>query len=304
MSPRSDLPRLAAASLKSIVKQALKEDAADQDVTTQALISNLMTARAQILTREPMVVAGLQVVKAVFETMDPSLRLSQHVSDGDSVGRDTPLLTIQGKARGILQGERVALNFLQRLSGISTLTRQFCDAVKTLPTIIVDTRKTTPGLRTLEKWAVLIGGGKNHRNSLQDGVLIKDNHLNILSRYNISLSHACKKARQQVPHGLRISVEVETLSQVRQALKGEADIILLDNMTPSQIQKAVTMIEGRALVEVSGGVSLKNVRELAKAGADYISIGALTHSAPSKDLSLEIMPPSHPKSSKSRSMGK
>lgn len=283
------VPPLSDSALERIVKQALKEDRAFQDVTSQALISDLMTAKSHILSKEPMVVAGISVAKHVFHTVDPSLRVTPRVADGTPVEPDTPLITIQGNARAILQAERVALNFMQRLSGISTFTRQYCEAVKHYPTKIVDTRKTTPGLRMLEKWAVRLGGGNNHRSSLQDGILIKDNHLKILAKYKISLSQACKMARQHAPHGLRITVEVETLSQVRQAIRGQADIILLDNMSPSQVMQAIPLIQGRALVEVSGGISLQNVGHMAKAGANYISIGALTHSAPSKDLSLEIV---------------
>ncbi len=285
----SNVPPLSPSSLERIVKQALKEDRAFQDVTSQVLISDLMRVKSHILAKEPMVVAGITVAKQVFLTVDSSLRLTIHIPDGTSVGTNTPLVTIEGKARSILQSERVALNFMQRLSGISTLTHQCCEAVKRYPTSIVDTRKTTPGLRVLEKWAVRLGGGKNHRSSLQDGILIKDNHLKILAKYKISLSQACKIAREQAPHGLRIAVEAETLNQVKQAIRGQADIVLLDNMAPSQVRQAITHIQGRALVEVSGGITLKNVGEMAKAGANYISIGALTHSAPSKDLSLEIL---------------
>ena len=179
---------------------------------------------------------------------------------------------------------------MQRLSGISTLTRQFCRAVGKHSVKIADTRKTTPGLRALEKWAVRLGGGYNHRSSLHDGILIKDNHLMVLAANNISLSQACQLAKQQAPHGLRISVEVESLAQVREALQGKADIILLDNMSPSKIQQAVKTIKGQALVEVSGGITLHNIQDIAKTGIDIISIGALTHSAPAMDLSMDIIP--------------
>jgi nicotinate-nucleotide pyrophosphorylase (carboxylating) len=179
---------------------------------------------------------------------------------------------------------------MQRLSGISSLTRQFCDAAGEGGGKIADTRKTTPGLRGLEKWAVRLGGGYNHRFSLHDGILIKDNHLMVLAANDISLSQACRLAKQQAPHGLRISVEVETLAQVREALQGKADIILLDNMSPTKIQQAVKLIKGQALVEVSGGITMENIREMANTGADVISIGALTHSAPAMDLSLDIIP--------------
>jgi len=197
---------------------------------------------------------------------------------------------LTGSARSLLQAERVALNFMQRLSGISTLTRQFCQAVRDHAVKIADTRKTTPGLRALEKWAVSLGGGSNHRSSLHDGILIKDNHLLVLAAQKTTLRQACQQARQQAPHGLRIEVEVESLAQVRQALQGKADIIMLDNMTPSNIQEAIRIIQGQALVEVSGGITLSNIREMAQRGVDIISIGALTHSAPAMDISMDIIP--------------
>ena len=185
--------------------------------------------------------------------------------------------------------ERVALNFLQRLSGIASLTARFCQATKGYPTRILDTRKTTPGLRTLEKWAVRVGGGMNHRHSLGDGMLIKDNHLALLRACGHSVTDACRLARERGPHGLRIMVEAQSLPQVREALKGSADVILLDNMTPAQVREAAAVIKGRALVEVSGGITLDIAGEMAASGADYLSIGALTHSAPAANLSMDIV---------------
>jgi nicotinate-nucleotide pyrophosphorylase (carboxylating) len=185
--------------------------------------------------------------------------------------------------------ERVALNFIQRLSGIATLTARFCEAIKGYPTRILDTRKTTPGLRALEKWAVRLGGGFNHRHSLGDGILIKDNHIELLKSQDKSVTDACRLAREHGPHGLRIIVEAQSLAQVRDALKGHADVILLDNMSPSQVREAVAVIKGRALVEVSGGITLESAREMAAAGADYLSIGALTHSAPAANVSMDLV---------------
>jgi len=248
-----------------------------------------MSAHAQIVAKEAMVIAGLAVAKEVFHQIDDSLTLTFQQRDGAWIKANTQLLTITGNSQSLLQAERVALNFIQRLSGISTLTRQFCRAVQGHSVKIADTRKTTPGLRGLEKWAVRLGGGYNHRFSLNDGILIKDNHLMLLAANNISLSQACRLAKQQAPHGLRVSVEVESLSQVRQALQGHADIILLDNMTPSKIRQAVKIIKGQALVEVSGGITLQNIQDIAKTGIDIISIGALTHSAPAMDLSMDII---------------
>lgn len=280
-SPRSHI--------RQIVQTALKEDLGFGDLTSSALLSKSMLAKAKIVAKEAMVVAGLAVAKEVFHQVDHTLTVQFHEQDGAWVRANTGLLTITGMAQSLLQAERVALNFMQHLSGTSTLTHHFCHAVRDLSVKIVDTRKTTPGLRALEKWAVRLGGGYNHRFSLHDGILIKDNHLMVLADHKMTLSQACRLAKQQAPHGLRVSVEVETLAQVRQALQGKADVILLDNMSPSKIQQSVAMIKGQALVEVSGGITLDNIREMAKTGVDVISIGALTHSAPAMDLSMDII---------------
>ena len=275
--------------IRKIVQAALEEDIGFGDLTSNALLSQSMSAQGQIVAKEAMVVAGLAVALEVFHQIDDSLTVKFHHLDGDWIKANTQLLTITGNSQSLLQAERVALNFIQRLSGISTLTRQFCRAVQGHSVKIADTRKTTPGLRGFEKWAVRLGGGYNHRFSLNDGILIKDNHLMLLAANNISLSQACRLAKQQAPHGLRVSVEVESLSQVRQALQGKADIILLDNMTPSKIRQAVKIIKGQALVEVSGGITLQNIQDIAKTGIDILSIGALTHSAPAMDLSMDII---------------
>jgi len=276
--------------IRQIVKTALEEDLGFGDLTSSALLSPDMVAKAQIVAKEAMVVAGLAVAQEVFHQIDDSLTVTFDQRDGAWVRANTQLLTITGNAQSLLQAERVALNFMQRLGGISTLTRQFCRAVGEHSVKIADTRKTTPGLRVLEKWAVRLGGGYNHRFSLHDGILIKDNHLMVLAANNRSLSQACQLAKQQAPHGLRISVEVESLAQVREALQGKADIILLDNMSPSKIQQAVKIIKSQALVEVSGGITLHNIQDIANKGIDIISIGALTHSAPAMDLSMDIIP--------------
>ena len=275
--------------IRQIVQTSLEEDIGFGDLTSTAILSPDMRAKAQIMAKEAMVVAGMTVAKEVFHQIDDSLILKCHHRDGARVRTNTGLLTITGNAQSLLQAERVALNFIQRLSGISTITHQFCHAIRDLSVKIADTRKTTPGLRTLEKWAVRLGGGFNHRFSLHDGILIKDNHLMVLAAHKMSLTQACRLARQQAPHGVRINVEVETMAQVRQALQGKADVILLDNMSPSKIQQAVAIIKGQALVEVSGGITMKNIRDIAKTGVDIISIGALTHSAPAKDLSMDII---------------
>jgi len=276
-------------NIRDIVARALAEDLGTGDVTTQALFSKEALAIGTIVAEEPdgLVLAGLAVAVEVFAQVDPSLTCIPSFADGDRIPAGATVLTVTGDGRSMLQGERVALNFLQHLSGTATLTAKFCDAVKGFKTRIVDTRKTTPGLRDLEKWAVTLGGGWNHRHSLTDGILIKDNHLALAGG---DVAKACRLARERAPHGLRIEVEAKTLEEVRAALDGGADIILLDNMDVPAIRNAVELIKGRAMIEVSGGVALSNVREIAAAGPDIISIGALTHSAPAANLSMDIVP--------------
>lgn len=277
---------LPAADIRRAVRLGLEEDLAQGDVTTASLFPSRVPARASIVAQQPLVVAGMAAAVQTFFLVDPSLRLTVRKHDGDSAQNGDTLLLIEGDGRSILQAERVALNFLQHLSGIATLTRTFCRAVRDYPVRILDTRKTLPGLRALQKWAVALGGGTNHRRSLSDGILIKDNHLALLNRRRSSVLTACRLARRATAPALPTIVEVESLSGVRQALQGQADIILLDNMAPAMVRRAVRLIRGRALVEVSGGITLKNVRAYAAAGPDRISIGALTHSAPAATLSL------------------
>lgn len=276
-------------NIQDIVARALVEDLGTGDVTTQALFLEAVPAFGAIVSEEGegLVVAGLAVAVEVFRQVDSSLTCTSTVADGDRVPSGARVLSVSGDGRSILKGERVALNFLQRLSGIASLTAKFCEAVQGTRVRILDTRKTTPGLRALEKWAVTLGGGYNHRHSLGDGVLIKDNHLALAGG---DIARACRMVRERAPHGLKIEVEVRTLHEVRGALDGGADIILLDNMDTSVIRQAVDLIKGRALVEVSGGVSLTNIREIAAAGPDLISIGALTHSAPAAPFSMDILP--------------
>lgn len=275
-------------TIRKAVQDALNEDLAHGDVTTNALFPRAILARATIVAHHRMTVAGLAVAREVFLTVDPSSRITKTVTDGKTIPAETAVLVVQGDARSLLMAERVAVNFLQRLSGIATLTAQFCAAVRGYPAKILDTRKTTPGLRALEKWAVHLGGGKNHRFSLGDGVLIKDNHLAVLDSTGVDVTAACRLARGAAPHGMRIEVEAKTLAEVKAALTGEADIILLDNMSPALVRKAVDLIKKRALVEVSGGMTLQTVRDMAQAGADFISVGALTHSAAAANLSMDL----------------
>ena len=274
-------------NIRDIVARALAEDLGAGDVTTQALFPEAVPALGTIVAeeRDGLVVAGLALAAEVFRQVDPMLACRLHCSDGDRVQASATVFTVAGDGRSILKGERVALNFLQRLSGIATLTAKFCEAVRSTRARILDTRKTTPGLRELEKWAVTLGGGHNHRHSLGDGVLIKDNHLALAGG---DVARACRRVRERAPHGLKIEVEARTLDEVRAALDGEADIILLDNMSPPVLAECVRLVAGRAILEASGGVTLSTVRAIAETGVDWISVGALTHSATALDLGLDF----------------
>lgn len=284
---------LPASEIRRAVRQGLEEDLAQGDTTTAAIFPSPIPALAEIIAQQPLVVAGMAAAVQTFLMVDPSLRLSVSKRDGDRAKNGEILLYVEGDGRSILQAERVALNFLQHLSGIATLTQQFCRAVRGYPASILDTRKTLPGWRALQKWAVSLGGGVNHRQSLSDGILIKDNHLALLRSNQRPIEQACRLARAHRSNTLPVIVEVESLSEVRQALAGKPDIILLDNMAPNLVRRAVALIKKQASVEVSGGITLKNVRAMAAAGADRISIGALTHSAPAARVSL-VMTPTRP----------
>ena len=276
--------------LESLVKAALREDAPHGDITTHALLDPTLHAQANVVAKQNLTLAGVAVLHAVYRALDPAVEVTATFEDGATLEAGQTFATLQGPAHSILGGERVALNFLQHLSGIATLTSRFRAEIRHYPTILVDTRKTIPGLRRLEKWAVALGGGTNHRTSLSDGVLIKDNHLVLLEAQGITLREACRKAKERLSHHFRICVEVETLEQIDQALDGEADVLLLDNMSPPLVREAVGLVKGRAQTEVSGGITLENVREYAATGVDSISIGALTHSAPAVDISLDVLP--------------
>jgi nicotinate-nucleotide pyrophosphorylase (carboxylating) len=275
--------------IRDAVRLALAEDVALGDATTAALFPIPVSAEGTIVAQQPLIVAGMAVAREVCAQIDPAIKIIRAADDGSKVKNNAIVLVVEGDGRSLLMAERVLLNFLQRLSGVATLTARFCQATKGYPTRILDTRKTTPGLRALEKWAVRLGGGVNHRHSLGDGMLIKDNHLALLHAQGRNVADACRLAREHGSHGLRIIVEAHSLAHVREALTGEADVILLDNMTPAQVRQAVGMIKGRALVEVSGGITLDIAGEMAAAGADYLSIGALTHSAPAANLSMDIV---------------
>jgi nicotinate-nucleotide pyrophosphorylase (carboxylating) len=275
--------------IQNIVRAALAEDIGAGDITTEAAIPADQRAEACIVAKEPCVVAGLPLVEEVFEQIDRTIAVKLLVAEGDFAEKGTRLCVLNGLAWGILTGERTALNFLQRLSGIATLTRQFVDEIKGTKARILDTRKTTPTLRILEKYAVAVGGGTNHRMGLFDAVMIKDNHRIILARLGPkALGDAVATARKIRPTA-PVIVEADTLEQVEEAIADGADHILLDNMTLDELREAVALVVGRAKTEASGGVTLKTVRAIAQTGVDYISVGALTHSAPAVDFSLEMM---------------
>jgi nicotinate-nucleotide pyrophosphorylase (carboxylating) len=275
--------------IDELVLLALEEDGAHDDVTTRALVRADQWGAGVIVAKDDGIVAGLPVAAAAMTALDEEVAFDALVADGDRVSAGTRLAEVEGSLASILSAERVALNFLQRLSGIATLTREFVDAVAGTKAVILDTRKTTPGLRQLERYAVRCGGGQNHRYNLASGVLIKDNHIAaVRSRGIDDLSDVVALARQSAPHTMRIEVEVTNLVMLKEALEGGADIILLDNMDVDEIRSCVEIVGGRALVEASGGVTLDNVRAIAATGVDYISIGRLTHSAPSLDISLDV----------------
>ena len=307
---------LSAAEIRRAVQTALAEDIGSGDATTLATVPEAAMARAVMCAREPLIVAGLDFAEATFrgafefinrrgELCEPpksqnesgrritppsegEIKIERLAKDGQRVKGDDILLKISGPARAILSAERVALNFVQRLSGIATLTAQFVDATKGTHAQILDTRKTTPGWRRFEKYAVACGGGRNHRLGLDDMVLIKDNHLAMLrgAKPN-AIAAAVRRAREKFPQ-LKIEVEADTLEQAGQAAEAGADIILLDNMSPAQLRRAVQKVKGRARTEASGGVSLANVRAIAKTGVDFISVGVLTHSARAVDMGLDF----------------
>jgi nicotinate-nucleotide pyrophosphorylase (carboxylating) len=279
---------LSAQEIRRAVALALAEDIGSGDVTTLAAVPETAKARAVVRAREPLVVAGLALAEAAFHELSSVVQFTRAVEDGHRVAEGQPLLQVAGAARALLSAERVALNFLQRLCGIATLTAQFVDAIKGTRAQILDTRKTTPGWRRLEKYAVACGGGRNHRLGLFDMVLIKDNHLAALrSESPNAIAAAVQRARTKYPK-LKVEVEADTLVQVDQAVAARADIILLDNMNVLQLRLAVQKCRDRALTEASGGVTLAGVRAIAETGVDFISVGALTHSARAVDIGLDF----------------
>lgn len=279
-----ELP-LARTTLRDLIRTWLLEDVGTGDVTTRAIVSPDQRGVAEIVVREAGVFCGVPVAEHVFAELDTELAFTSLVPEGSRVGPGTIVARLEGSLRSILTGERLALNLLQRLSGIATLTSRFVEAVAGTGVVILDTRKTTPGLRALEKYAVRVGGGRNHRFGLFDGILIKDNHIRAVG----SVREAVRLARERAPHSLVIEVEVTTLEELDEALAAGADWILLDNMDLETIRQAVQRVAGRAKLEVSGGVTLDRIRAIAETGVDAISVGALTHSARALDISLEIV---------------
>jgi nicotinate-nucleotide pyrophosphorylase (carboxylating) len=270
-----------------IIDVALAEDVGSGDLTTQAIVAPDRKGTVEMVAREDLVVCGLAIATAVFARLSGDVIASVLVADGRQVTSGEALMRLEGPMAPILTGERVALNLVQRLSGVATLTRRFVEAVRDTTAVIVDTRKTTPGLRRLEKYAVRCGGGQNHRQGLYDAILIKDNHLATLRGQGLDpVTLAVRRSRELYP-GHLIEVEADTLEQVERALAAQADVILLDNMTPSQLRLAVQQVRGRALTEASGGVNLAGVRVIAETGVNRISVGALTHSARAMDIGLD-----------------
>ena len=270
--------------VRKIVSRALVEDLGKGDVTTSLTVPESVKARGTFYSKQFLVVAGLPVAEEVFRMLEPDYLWDAVISDGTEVPAGQPLARVEGKAATLLSGERVALNFLQRLSGVATLTRTFKDQLAGLKTELLETRKTTPGLRILEKYAVRMGGGTNHRMGLDDGILIKNNHIAIAG----GIGAAIESVRREKPAGMPVEVEVRTRQELEEAIEAGADIVLLDNMTPEEVSECVGPTRGRVLLEVSGGVGLGNIRAYAETGVDRISVGALTHSAPAVDINFLI----------------
>lgn len=268
--------------IKDIVLKALEEDMGDGDVTTDSIVPPDKRGYGRFVAKEKGIIAGLQVAKAAFLTLDDQVQFETMVNDGERVEAGKVIATVEGKGRALLRAERVALNFLQRISGIASLTRQFVDAIRGTSAVILDTRKTAPGLRAFDKWAVLLGGGQNHRFGLFDMVLIKDNHIRIAG----SITEAVSRVRTGVGDGFEIEVEIRNINELREALELKVDRIMLDNMNSEELVQAVKIADRRVPLEASGNVGLDNVAAIAATGVDFISVGRLTHSAKALDISF------------------
>lgn len=271
--------------LNDLIKRCLEEDVGYGDITTRSLIPASQVAEGIFYAKDTGIIAGIEISQAVFRYLDPDVEMQILKADGEAVKHGDTIAIVKGRSQALLTGERTALNFLQRLSGIASQTRRLTELIKYSKAELLDTRKTTPGLRVLEKYAVAVGGARNHRFGLYDGVMIKDNHIKAAG----GIQKAVSLARQKVPHTVRIEVEVESLAQLEEALEARADIIMLDNMDPATMKEAVAITNGRALLEASGGIKEDHLPEVAKTGVDFISMGALTHSAISLDISFDIL---------------
>lgn len=270
-----------------LIRMALAEDEAAYDPTSSLLPDDL-ASEALMTPKADGVLAGVDVALAVFRELDPSIEAERLVADGSPVERGMHVAAIRGRMASILRAERVALNFAQRMSGVATAVREYVRAVEGLPAQVIDTRKTLPGWRLLDKYAVRMGGGHNHRMSTGDGILIKDNHIAAMAARGETMTGLIQRAKREAAHTIRIEVECDTLDQVREAVEAGADIVLFDNMTPDQMREGVWICKGRALTEASGGITLANVRAVAETGVDLLSTGSVTHSAPALDISLEM----------------
>ncbi|NLV21179.1 MAG: carboxylating nicotinate-nucleotide diphosphorylase [Syntrophomonadaceae bacterium] len=270
--------------LDDLISRSLEEDIGYGDITTMSVVPAEQSSEGRFIVKADGVIAGLEVARAVFAKLDPQAVFTKLIEDGDLVTAGTVIARVRGSSRALLSGERTALNFLQRLSGIATQTHQLAAMIKDYPVQLLDTRKTIPGLRILEKYAVATGGGRNHRFGLYDGVMIKDNHIIAAG----GIKKAVAMARARVPHTIKIEVEVENLAQLQEALEAGADIIMLDNMAAEVMREAVAIVAGRALLEASGGIKAANLIEVAQTGVDFISLGALTHSSVSLDISFDL----------------
>lgn len=271
--------------IDSIIETALREDMPQGDITSESIIPLNSISRAIILAKEEGILAGIYVVERVFKTIDTSVLFERYFKDGQRIKKGDKIAALKGPSISILKGERTALNFIQRLSGIATATQKYVKAVQGTRTKVLDTRKTTPGLRILEKYAVKMGGGTNHRLNLSEMVLIKDNHLKIVG----SISEAVKSARRRIKPGIKIEVETSNLDEVKEAFQGGADMIMLDNMSLRKMKEVVQWVRGRVILEVSGNINLYRAKQIAALGVDFISVGSLTHSNKSLDISMEFL---------------
>jgi len=271
--------------VNDIIKKALIEDIGHGDLTTQAIVSTQQRAQGEFIAKEELILCGIGVACQVFSLIEPQIKCNAEHKDGDQIKPQDIILRVEGPAWALLEGERVALNFLQHMSGISTLTNKYVKLVEDYRVKIISTRKTIPGMRLLEKYSVCLGGGGSHRFGLDDGILIKENHIKLAG----GIKNAVTRARQTLYHGLKIEVEVKSLKELEEALKAGIDAVLLDNMEPQSIAEAVGLSKKQILLEASGGITLDNVKEYAATGVDYISIGALTHSAPAVDITFLLI---------------